>query len=212
MQTWIETKLRLVLKAKFQTLDAAIEQELKAIQAKANHFNRQVNANLPEDLFSFQTIDPSVNAGGWFVGGVGMAGVAVALVPVIIFAGPLLTIIASISALFTGGAGVSLLAGGVEGMIKQEVFKFGYQEFVKSQDQVKAEIDKRVRSTFSDRYSAASHVIRHAIALYENLLEQQEKAYKDTLDQKHQEITWITQKIQELGQVQQEINALVKAL
>lgn len=212
IQTWVETKLRLVLKTKIQALDTTIEQELKAIHDKAKHFNRQVNTNFPEDLFSFKKIDFSVNADGWFAGGVGMAGIALALIPVIIFAGPLLTIIASASALFTGSAGLSLLGGGVEGMIKQEVFKFGYQEFVKSQSQVKAGIDKRVRSTFSDRYNAASNVIRHAISLYENLLEQQEKAYKDTLDQKNQEIAWITQKIQELEQVQQEIDALMKDL
>lgn len=47
-----------------------------------------------------------------------------------------------------------------------------------------------------------SRVIAQAIALYENLLEQQEKAHNETLEQREAEKMWIYQKRQELEQIQ----------
>ncbi|MCL6752093.1 hypothetical protein KBT16_14430 [Nostoc sp. CCCryo 231-06] len=53
-----------------------------------------------------------------------------------------------------------------------------------------------------------SGVIAQAIALYENLLEQQEKAHNETLEQREAEKMWIYQKRQELEQVQNRLETI----
>ncbi|MHC5737691.1 hypothetical protein [Nostoc sp.] len=60
----------------------------------------------------------------------------------------------------------------------------------------------RPNSVFENRVESSSRVIAEAIALYENLLEQQEKAHNETLEQREAEKMWIYQKRQELEQVQ----------
>ncbi|MBN3950203.1 MAG: hypothetical protein HWQ38_28540 [Nostoc sp. NMS7] len=52
-------------------------------------------------------------------------------------------------------------------------------------------------------------MIAQAIALYENLLEQQEKAHNETLEQREGEKMWIYQKRQELEQVQNRLEVIL---
>ena len=54
-----------------------------------------------------------------------------------------------------------------------------------------------------------SQVIAQAIALYENLLEQQEKAHNETLEQREAEKMWIYEKRQELEQVQNGLEVIL---
>ena len=62
---------------------------------------------------------------------------------------------------------------------------------------------------FNSRVESASGVIAQAIALYENLLEQQEKAHNETLEQREAEKMWIYQKRQELEQVQNGLEVIL---
>ncbi|MEH1838872.1 MAG: hypothetical protein V7L20_08910 [Nostoc sp.] len=48
-----------------------------------------------------------------------------------------------------------------------------------------------------------------AIALYENLVEQQEKAHNETLEQREAQKMWIYQKRQELEQVQNGLEVIL---
>ncbi|WP_228013168.1 hypothetical protein [Nostoc edaphicum] len=65
-----------------------------------------------------------------------------------------------------------------------------------------AKFDEIIGSVFENRVESTSRVIAQAIALYENLLEQQEKAHNETLEQREAEKMWIYQKHEELEQVQ----------
>ncbi|MHC5776597.1 dienelactone hydrolase family protein [Nostoc sp.] len=62
---------------------------------------------------------------------------------------------------------------------------------------------QRIAPDFEADFSA------EAIALYENLLEQQEKAHNETLEQREAEKMWIYQKRQELEQVQNRLEVIL---
>ena len=76
-------------------------------------------------------------------------------------------------------------------------------------DKFSEKLDEIVGSVFENRVESASRVIAQAIALYENLLEQQEKAHNETLEQREAEKIWIYQKCQELEQVQNGLEVIL---
>jgi uncharacterized tellurite resistance protein B-like protein/GTPase Era involved in 16S rRNA processing len=210
LDAWITYHLQpRILKEALESLDSAIDQHLTTILSGLQSLNRQINNSSPNVAYFNQKIASGATADEWFFGSLGMAGLAVALIPVIIVAGPLLTIIASVSAVITGGAGLGMMMGGVTNMIKGNVFDFGYQEFLKSKENVFAKIEKMINSLFEQRVTEASDTIAKVITYYETLLEQQEKAHQQNLEQRELEKRSIAQKRQELEQVQKEIAALL---
>ncbi|MEH2120765.1 hypothetical protein [Nostoc sp.] len=58
---------------------------------------------------------------------------------------------------------------------------------------------------FNSQVESANRVI----ALYENFLEQQEKAHNETLEQREAEKMWIYQKRQELEQIQNQLEIIL---
>ncbi|MGF2035007.1 MULTISPECIES: hypothetical protein [unclassified Nostoc] len=72
-----------------------------------------------------------------------------------------------------------------------------------------AHLHTELVSDFNSRVESSSRVIAEAIALYENLLEQQEKAHNETLEQREAEKMWIYQKRQELEQVQNGLEVIL---
>ncbi len=129
--------------------------------------------------------------------------------------------------LFTGlGLVPLLLAGGAAAAIgsflfggpseeelhlqtKQKVYDLGCQKFAESEQETFNKVSENIVSIFDNRVESASEVIKLAISLYETLLEQQEKAHKETLEQRQAEKAWIAQKRQELEQVQKNIEAIL---
>ncbi|MGA9381902.1 MAG: dynamin family protein [Phormidium sp.] len=210
LEAWITYYLQpRILQEPLETLDSDIDQHLTTIRSGLQSLNRQINTSSPNVAYLNQKIASGATADEWFFGSLGMAGLAVALIPVIIVAGPLLTIIASVSAVITGGAGLGMMMGGVTNMIKGNVFDFGYQEFLKSKENVFAKIEKMINSLFEQRVTEASDTIAKVMTYYETLLEQQEKAHQQNLQERELEKRLITQKRQELEQVQKEIAALL---
>lgn len=210
LDAWITYHLQpRILKEPLESLDSDIDKHLTTILSGLQSLNRQINNSSPNVAYFNQKIASGATADEWFFGSLGMAGLAVALIPVIIVAGPLLTIIASVSAVVTGGAGLGMMLAGVTNMIKGNVFDFGYQEFLKSKENVFAKIEKMINSLFDQRVTEASDTIAKVMTYYETLLEQQEKAHQQNLQERKLEKTLITQKRQELEQVQKEIAALL---
>jgi hypothetical protein len=140
-----------------------------------------------------------------FWGGLGAVGLGAALVPAVFIAGPILAIVAGLGAGLLGGGGLAV----IEETVKDKIFLFGCEQFINSLDNVFATIDKIIDSVFYDRIEAASESIKKAIYSSESLLDQQEKAHKDTLEQREAEKAWIAQKRQELEQVQKNIEAIL---
>ncbi|MBE9225554.1 dynamin family protein [Phormidium sp. LEGE 05292] len=210
LDIWITHQLQArILKEPLETLDSDIEQHLTTILSGLQSLNRQINTASRNLAYFNEKIATGATAEEWFFSSLGVAGLAVALIPVIVLAGPLMTIIASVGAVVSGGAGAGMMFFGVTNIIKGNVFDFGYQEFKKSKENVFAKIEKMINSLFEQRVTESSETIAKVITYYETLLEQQEKAHQQNLQERELEKTLITQKCQQLEQVQKEIAALL---
>jgi hypothetical protein len=98
---------------------------------------------------------------------------------------------------------------GIKDQIKGKVFELGFEKFDESMDKISEKLDEIVGSVFKNRVESSSRVIAEAIALYENLLEQQEKAHNETLEQREAEKMWIYQKREELEQIQNGLEVIL---
>jgi hypothetical protein len=202
-----------ILNPKLKQLNDVIEQELKAIQAEFKSFDQQFSSRLSEQLkisIINNINDDFVGAGG-FAGGIGIGGALAAalifLAPVGIVAAIITSVVAAIASAF--GLGI-LDIDGLHNKIKQKVCELGLKEFEKSKDKFNQKLDEIIGSLFDKRVESTSRVIAQAISLYENLLEQQEKAHHETLEQREAEKAWISQKRQELEQVQKDIETITR--
>lgn len=208
IDTWGNHTLRdVILSQNLQILDDSIDKELGAIQAEFKTFDEQTKSHLSEQLdLSISAINDDFMGIGGFGGGMGVGGALAAGLLAFTGLGLITIILASLAATVVGGAGLRMLGiDGVRDQIKQKVFEIGFQKFNESTDKVAEKLDEIVSSVFYNRVEGASRAIAQAISLYENLLEQQEKTHKESLEQREADKAWILQKRQELEQLQKNI-------
>ena len=93
--------------------------------------------------------------------------------------------------------------------VKQQVYDLGFQKFAEAEQETFNKVSENIALIFDNRVEAASEVIQQAISLYESLLEQQEKAHRKTLEQREAEKAWISQRRNELEQMQKNIEAIL---
>jgi tRNA U34 5-carboxymethylaminomethyl modifying GTPase MnmE/TrmE/uncharacterized tellurite resistance protein B-like protein len=131
---------------------------------------------------------------------------------------------------FTGIGLIPLLIGGVGGAVtgvvssaffgknkenisakvKEEVCQAGLKNFYESKQELFDNICEQIEAMYDTRVELASDLINEGISLCENLLEQQEKDYQKSVQQRQQDQAWIQQQRQRLEQVRQEIEAIVR--
>ena len=81
---------------------------------------------------------------------------------------------------------------------------------IASIDKLSEKLNEITTSLFNTKVESASTVISQAISLYENLLQQHEKAHQETLEQREADKTWICQKRQDLEQINDKLEALMQ--
>ena len=140
--------------------------------------------------------------GGLFAGGLGAG-----LLMLLGLGGPIMWAVAGIGAAIAGAFGFGI--GGIHDQLKLKVFETGCEKFVESTEELTNKISETIGLLFDNRVEAAVKVIEKAICLCENLLEQQEKAHNETLEQREAEKMWIYQKRQELEQVQNQLEIIL---
>ena len=69
--------------------------------------------------------------------------------------------------------------------------------------------DENITSIFQNRVEQVERAIKQIISSYETVLEQQEVAYKETLEQCKAEKAWLSQQRRELEQVQNDVQAIL---
>jgi uncharacterized tellurite resistance protein B-like protein/GTPase SAR1 family protein len=212
IDAWGNNILRdVILQQNLKILDEEISRELEAIQAEFKSFDRQVKSHLTEQLnLSISGINDNFWGFGGFGGGIGVGGALAAGLVAFTGIGLIAIILAGVAAAIVGGFGLAM--GDIDGLrdkIKLKVFEIGFQKFDESMDKVSEKFYEIVGSVFNNQVESASQVIAQAISLYENLLEQQEKAHKETLEQCEAEKVWIAQKRQELEQLQKNIAVIL---
>ncbi|MEH1912216.1 MAG: hypothetical protein V7L05_06520 [Nostoc sp.] len=208
---WGNTKLKdVILQENLKYLDTSIAYELDAIQGEFNSLDQNIQTNFSEQLkLSINAIHDDFTGFGGISGGLGIGALAAGLM-VFTGLGFIAVIVASVAAAIAGSFGFGMLDfDGLKDKIKGKVFELGFQKFDESMDKLSDKLDEIVGSVFENRVESASRVIAEAIALYENLLEQQEKAHNETLEQREAEKMWIYQKRQELEQVQNRLEVIL---
>lgn len=201
-----------ILKPKFQQLDDKVYHELTAIQAGFKNLDRQAGHNLSEQLkVSISGINDDFMGPGGFGGGIGIGGALAAALVFLTGIGIVAVIIASVAAAIASSFGLGVLdVDGLHDQIKRKVREMGLKELDNSKDKLSKKREEIVDSLFDQRVESAGQVIAQAISLYENLLQQQEKVHKETLEQRQAEKVWIAQKRQEIEQVQKGIEAIME--
>ncbi|MEH1822989.1 MAG: dynamin family protein [Nostoc sp.] len=209
---WGNKKLKeVILKENLNYLDTNIAYELDAIQGEFSRLDQNIQTNFSKQLkISINGINDDFTGMGGFGGGVGIGGALAAGLIVFTGLGFIAVIVASVAAAIAGSFGLGMLDfDGIKYQIKGKVFELGFEKFDESMDKISEKLDEIVGSVFNSRVESASRVIAQVIALYENLLEQQEKAHNETLEQREAEKMWIYQKRQELEQVQNGLEVII---
>ena len=211
---WGNTKVKdVILLKSIEDLDVKIADELNAIQSEFQSIDMQIKANLSQQLkLSINGINDDFMGLGGIGGGLGIGGALAAGLMVFTGFGFIAIVLASLAATIAGSFGLGMLDfDGLKNKIKAKVIEIGFQKFNESMDKNKlpTQLDEILNSVFNSRIESASRVITEAIALYENLLEQQEKAHNETLEQREAEKMWIYQKRKELEQVQNGLEVIL---
>jgi len=228
LDDWADKKLwGSIVKQNLEVLDKEILDEIKAIRQEFQIFDRQLSTSLVTqfnnvvvagDIHGIErgglgiasSIDSDISGAGGFIGGLGAGGLVAGALVVFTGLGIIPVILGGLAAAAGGSFGFGLLdVDGIQLQIKQKVFDLGFENFDNSLEEIFEKITEQISLLFNERYKAASEVIAQAISLYENLLKQQEKAHKETLEQRQAEKAWIAQKRQELGQLQKNIEAIL---
>jgi hypothetical protein len=159
--------------------------------------------------FRISGVNDGIAGAGGFLGGIGAGG---ALAAGLVFAGIAIIpiIIAAVVVAIAGAFGLGVLdVDGIHNKIKQKVCEEGLKKLEENKAQIRDGIDEIVSSAFSNRLKVVETAIKQVISSYENLLEQQEKAHKESQEQREADKTWIAQKRQELEQMQKNIEAVL---
>jgi uncharacterized tellurite resistance protein B-like protein/tRNA U34 5-carboxymethylaminomethyl modifying GTPase MnmE/TrmE len=210
INNWGDKELKnKILKPSFEVLEAYIKEELNALKDSLFVLDKDINTDFCKQInFEINGIEGRFGdiftyiSGGLFAGGLG-AGLLILLG----LGGPIMWAVAGIGAAIAGALGFGI--GGIHDQIKLKVFETGCKKFVESTEQITEKIGETIASVFDNQVEAAVQVTEQVISLCESLLEQQEKAHKETLEQREAEKAWIAQKRQELKQVQNSIEAIL---
>ncbi|MDZ8087912.1 MAG: dynamin family protein [Nostoc sp. DedQUE12b] len=207
---WGEKELKnKILKPHFEFLDKCINEELNALRDRLQVIDKEVNTDFSKQInLAINDIGDSFGdlfsyiSGGLFAGGLGAG-----LLMLLGLGGPIMWAVTGVGAAIAGALGFGM--SGIHDQIKLKVFKTGCEKFAKSTEQLTDKIGETIGLVFDNRIEAAVKVIEKAICLCENLLEQQEKAHNETLEQREAEKMWIYQKREELEQVQNGLEVIL---
>lgn len=212
INTWGNNQLRdEVLKPNLKELDRKIHQELEALQQNLKLIDEQIHTNFSQQLnFKMNEIDANFGGAGGFLGGIGAGGALAAGLFVFTGIGIVAIILTAVATAIAGSFGLGMLdVDRIHSQIKQKVCELGLKKFEESNNKINERLDEIVASAFNSRIEVANEAIKQIISSFENLLEQQEKAHKETLEQRQAEKAWISQKRNELEQLQKNIEALL---
>ncbi|MFM6191664.1 MAG: dynamin family protein [Planktothrix sp.] len=226
IQNWIDDLQSEILSQQVKELNSLIHSELEAIRIDLQKLGNQLGTNLDEQftsnmasnirannlgINSFMAGSQNNDEGGFnMFGSLGAGGLTT---------GALLGILGLgfIPALLVGG--LAAVIGGflfgkpdqdeVYTQCKWQVYDLGFKKFFESEEETFNTIIENIELVYQERYLVVADIIEQAMALYENLIEQQEEAHTKTLEEKEKTIVWINKQHQKLKNIQNELEAIV---
>ncbi|MEL0587889.1 MAG: dynamin family protein [Planktothrix rubescens PR222] len=235
IQNWINNLQSEILSKQAKELNSVIYSALEAIRIDLKKLGNQLGTNLDEQFTSnmasnirannlginyFMAGSENNDEGGFnMFGGLGAGAVGLT-------AGALLGIfglgLGFIPALIVGGlGGLATAIGGLKFLFgkpdqdevytqyKRQIYNLGFQKFFESEKEIFNTIVEKIELVYQERYLVFADFIEQAMALYENLIEQQEEAHTKTLEEKEKTIVWINEQHQKLEKIQNELGAIV---
>lgn len=201
----------IILTEGIEYLDSRIAYELDAIQADFQRLDQQIQTNFSKQMkLSISRISDDFIGLNGIIGGVGALAAGLITFIGLGFIPSVVPAVAATIARITSSLGFGLLDfNELKYQIKIKVFEIGFQTFEESIDKVSEKLDEIINTVFNSRIEVSSRVIAEAISLYENLIEQQEKAHQENLEQREIEKAFINQKRQEIEQVQKELQTII---
>ncbi|MGC1197541.1 MAG: dynamin family protein, partial [Geitlerinemataceae cyanobacterium] len=211
-ETWVEKYFYPeILKPSIERLEQAIEQEIQDIELELNSLVSQPQGKSFNWVFAkYFKFGAEVDFGLGGIIGTIVLGLAM-LIPGIMF-GPVLATILGV--LFGGGTTVAGLGSllDIDSKIKEYVIQEGLKKFQDSRSQVLDTVERTVKATFDDRVQAFENVVKNAMSVYENRLEQLSKLDSETAEQRQAEKAWIVEHRQQLEAAKQEIEEILSSM
>jgi uncharacterized tellurite resistance protein B-like protein/GTPase SAR1 family protein len=217
-------KVQSILQGNIGCLNSQINEDIDAIRQEFQKFDKQLSTSL---LAQFNKLAIARNLGGIGIGGSGIAesiddigdggligglgiGAVAAAVLIALPLGIIPVILGTIVAGIGGGFGLSFLdSDAVKAQIKQKVCELGFKKFDESSQSILDKIDERIIAVFEERVETSSVVMSKAIALWENLLEQQEKRDRQNQAECEAQKVWLAEKRRELQEMERQIEAVL---
>ena len=227
IEVWGDQKLQFILKEKIETLDFKFKEEFYAIRQEFQEFDRRLSTSLVTQFNNLEiaknlggiglggsgiasSINPDIGGPGGYLGGLGLGGLVAAGLLFFAGLGIIPVILGGLAAGGGGAFGLGMLdVDGIHNQIKQKVCELGFQKFNESAESIFEKVQERIIAVFNDRANANSDAMSKAIALWENLLEQQEKRDRQNQAKCEAEKVWLADKRRELEQVQSQIETIL---
>ncbi|MEZ2279121.1 MAG: dynamin family protein [Microcoleus sp.] len=225
IEDWASQKVQSILQQNMGDLNSQINEDIYAIRQEFQKFDKQLSSNL---VSQFNNLAIAGNLGGIGTSGRGIAssisqiedsglmgglGIGAAVGTALLFftgLGFIGVILGGLAAGAGGGLGLGFLDGdAVKEQIKEKVCDLGFEKFDESSQSIFDKIHERIIAVFEERVETSSGAIAKAIALWENLLEQQEKRDRQNQAEWEAEKVWLADKRRELEQVQNQIEAIL---
>lgn len=196
-----------ILENNLDKFQEKVNQELEVLRTQLIETNNRISADLNEQMDL--SVDENFFGLGGIGGGIGFGlPLAVAAAFAVHLALPAV-ILAGAAATLAGAFGFGMLdVDRLQKQIKEKILDLGYQNFERSQTKFDSKLKEIINLVFDQRVEAVSGKITTVISHYETLLERQEKAHQETLEQRESARVFIAQKRQELGHVQENIDAV----
>jgi len=224
IEDWASQKVQFILQQNMGALNSQIDEDIYAIRQEFQKFDKQLSSNL---VSQFNNLAMAGNLGGigtsgggiaesiddigdgGLMGGLGIGAVAAAVL-IALPLGIIPVILGIIVAGIGGGFGWSFLdADAVKGQIKEKVCELGFKKFDESSQSILDKIQERIIALFEKRIETSNAVMSKAIALWENLLEQEEKRDRQNQAECEAEKVWLADKRRELEQVKSQIETIL---
>lgn len=212
IEDWGNSQLKnVVLKQNIKKINKVINQELQGIQNNLKLLALETNTQFTQQTnFNISGIEGDITGADGFMGGIGAGGALAAGLLAFTGIGLIPIIIAAVATAIAGSFGLGLLdVDGIHDQIKIKVLEQGFEKFDESIDKIGNRLEEIIISTFDSQVEAAEEAIKHLISSYEKFLEHQEKAQKEIMADSKAEKAFISQKRQELEQVQKGIEAIL---
>ncbi|PSB09490.1 dynamin, partial [filamentous cyanobacterium Phorm 46] len=227
IEDWATQKVQSILQQNIGDLNSQINEDISAIWQEFQKLDKQLSSNLVSqfnnvaiagNLGGFgiggsgiaSSFDSDIGGPGGYLGGLGLGGLVATGLLFFTGLGIIPVILGALAASGGGAFGLGMLdVDGIHNQIKQKVCELGFKKFDESSQSIFDKIHERIIAVFEERVEISSGAMSKAIALWENLLEQQEKRDRQNQAECDAEKVWLAEKRRELEQVQNQIEAIL---